>query len=196
VFAACVQRGVTIGAARDEARDRASELEGHADNAAASALGGLVSVAGDVAVRVPIALDASVVLWIPDGETSTRTSRTQLPDHVPFADAVFNIGRAATLVAALASGDAPALRVATQDRMHQERRFDRVPSSRAALDAMIAAGAWGAWLSGSGPTVAGLCEPGDAPAIAAALPSGGRGIISAIDRAGVRLTTTERAAPC
>ncbi len=187
VFAACIEHGVPVGEARAEAARQASELEHHGDNATASAWGGLVAVAGDRAVRVPIALTPAVVVWIPEAETPTKTSRALLPDTVPFADAVCNVSRAATFVAAMAAGDTDALRAATEDRLHQERRLDRAPASRAALRALEDGGAWCAWLSGSGPSVAALCAPSDAPALAGSLPAGGRGVVCSIDEEGVRL---------
>jgi homoserine kinase len=187
VFAACVEQGATEADARDAAERRASELESHGDNATASARGGLVAVTDGIAVRVPIALEPAVVVWIPDAETSTKASRTLLPETVPFGDAVFNVGHAAAFVAAMASGDIAALQGATQDRLHQERRFDRTPASRAALRALVEGGAWCAWLSGSGPSVASLCAPDDADALARALPPGGRGVVCTIDTEGVRI---------
>ena len=89
-----------------------------------------------------------VVVWIPDRETATASARRLLPDQVPFDDAVFNVGRTALLVAALAAGDVDALRVATEDRLHQDRRLARVPDTRVAIDAVLDAGACAAWLSG------------------------------------------------
>ena len=62
---------------------------------------------------------------------ATASARRLLPDQVPFDDAVFNVGRTALLVAALAAGDVDALRTATEDRLHQDRRLARVPDSRA-----------------------------------------------------------------
>ena len=149
---------------------RASALEGHADNVAASLHGGVVATAAGRAVRVPIAVDPAVVMWVPPSTTSTDQSRTTLGPTVSFADAVFNIGRTALLVAALAAGDVAALRAATEDRLHQDLRFARADASRHALAAALAAGAWCGWLSGSGPAVATLCHPDDAGAVAAALP--------------------------
>ncbi len=78
----------------------ASELEGHADNVAASLFGGIVATADGRAVRVPMAFDPAVVVWIPSFTTSTDESRTKLGSEVPLSDAVFNIGRVALLVAA------------------------------------------------------------------------------------------------
>ena len=103
----------------------AADLEGHADNAAASLLGGVVATAGGRAIRVPLGFDPAVVVWIPSVTTSTEHSRNQMPGMVSLDDAVHNIGHVAMLVSALASGDTAALRDATSDRLHQERRFAR-----------------------------------------------------------------------
>jgi homoserine kinase len=151
---------------------RATALEGHADNVAASLHGGVVATAAGRAVGVPLAIDPAVVMWVPPSTTSTDHSRTTLGNTVAFTDAVFNIGRTALLVAALAAGDVAALRTATEDRLHQDLRFERAPASRHALAAALAAGAWCGWLSGSGPAVAVLCHPDDTGVVAAALPTG------------------------
>ena len=83
----------------------AIDLEGHADNAAASLFGGVVATAGGAVVPVRLAIEPSVVVWIPAMATSTRRSRATLPSTVSFGDAVFNVSRTALLVAALAAGD-------------------------------------------------------------------------------------------
>jgi homoserine kinase len=190
-MAAALQRGVDEADARKIARHAATEMEGHGDNVSASVLGGLVAVAGDQVVRVPIARECIVVVWIPDAETSTKASRSQLPDTVPFTDAVFTIGRAALLVAALVTGDVEALRTGTEDRLHQDRRLATVPRSRAVLQTMLDVGAWCAWLSGSGPSVAALCAPSAAEAIGAALPrDDARALTVGIDHDGARVTRT------
>ena len=151
------------------------------ENAAASLYGGVVVAAGGHVVVVPQSLELTVVLWIPQTESSTRKSRGSLPETVPFADAVHNVGRSSLLVAALAAGDAQALGAATDDRLHQDVRLDRLPESRRALEAMTAHGAFAAWLSGSGPTIAGLALPESAGRVAAALPETGRSEIVAFD---------------
>lgn len=158
-----------IEAARPALLELATRLEGHADNAAASLYGGVVATAAGQAVRVPLALDPAVVVWIPASVTATDESRRALAVAPSFEDAVFNIGRTALLVAALAAGDVEALRYATDDRLHQHVRLDGAPESRAAIERALDCGAWCAWLSGSGPSVAALCAPGDAEALAAAI---------------------------
>ncbi len=53
------------------------ELEGHADNVAASLFGGVVATADGRAVRVPLAFDPAIVVWVPSFTTSTDESRTE-----------------------------------------------------------------------------------------------------------------------
>jgi homoserine kinase len=170
--------------AAEEVLHVATALEGHADNIAASLFGGVVATAGGHAVRVPLGLDPRVVVWIPSSATSTDESRAALCPSVPFNDAVFNIGRATLLVAALAGGDVSALRTATEDRLHQDQRFVSAPASRRALRTALDAGAWCGWLSGSGPTIAALCAPERAADLAAALPSDGRAEVLGVDQDG------------
>lgn len=162
----------------------ATELEGHADNVAASLFGGIVATADGRAVRIPLAFDPAVVVWIPSFSTSTDESRTKLGREVSLDDAVFNIGRTALLVAALAAGDTDALRSATQDRLHQDRRLASAEPSRDALEAALDAGAWCSWLSGSGPTVAAMCPFDDADELAARMPADGHTKVLRIDHGG------------
>ena len=46
---------------------------------------------------------------------------------------------------------------------------------------------WCGWLSGSGPTIAALCAPDEAEALAAALPADGHTKILSVDRAGAEI---------
>jgi homoserine kinase len=166
-----------------------ARLEGHADNAAASLHGGLVATAAGRVVPVTMGFEPAVVVWIPGTTTSTERSRTALPESVGFDDAAFNVARTALLLAALAAGDVAALGEATADRLHQERRLGAVPGAADVLVAGLAAGAWCGWLSGSGPSLAFLCDPSGAPALAAALSPPGHTKVLAIARDGATLTT-------
>lgn len=165
----------------------ATELEGHADNVAASLYGGIVATADGRAVQIPLAFDPAIVVWIPTFTTSTDESRAKLEREVPMADVVFNIGRTALLVAALAAGDVEALRSATQDRVHQDRRLAAAAQSRRALDAAMEAGAWCSWLSGSGPTIAAMCPLDEAEHVARSLPEGGHTKVLRIDHSGATI---------
>src|SRR5204863_346513 len=86
----------------------------------------------------------------------------------PAFDAVSNVGRTALVVASLAAGAGDAMRVATEDRLHQDRRLARARDTHIAIDAMLDAGAFAAWLSGSGPSAAAFVDRDDAESIAAA----------------------------
>lgn len=177
--------------ALDDVLTVTARLEGHADNVAASLYGGAVVTAAGHAVEIPLGLDPTLVMWIPDATTSTNRSRSTFPDSVPFDDAVFNIGRTALLVAALVAGDVAALRDATDDRLHQARRFAAVPGSVESLEAGLDAGAWCGWLSGSGPTVALMCDAAAVGAVTAGLGPGGHVKVLGVDRHGVAVMPPE-----
>ena len=182
-------RSLDDAATRDRVLAVTADLEGHADNVAASLLGGVVATNGRRASRVPLGVELKVVVWIPESTTSTSESRTKLPDSVAFTDAVFNVSHTALLVAALAAGDLDAIAEATGDRLHQDVRLARAEPSRSALRAMRDAGAVGAWLSGSGPTVACFARPSEAAALAASLPLDGRARVLGIDTEGARIVS-------
>ena len=177
----------TLSRARSELLEVTAKLEGHPDNSAASLLGGIVASVNGCAVRIPTPLDPAIIIWVPKAQTSTRESRAKLPTTVPFVDAVFNVGHTALLVAALAAGDTSALLVATQDRLHQDTRLKKVPESREAMHDAVSAGAWCAWLSGSGPTIAAMCDPDIAQHIADALPDNGSTMVLRIAGQGAQL---------
>lgn len=165
----------------------ATELEGHPDNVGASIMGGVTASVANRVVRLPMALDPMIVVWVPDTQTSTEKSRTAIPSEIPLADVIYNIGHTALLMAALASGEVDVLRQATTDRLHQDRRLANVPRSKAALEAALGTAAWCAWLSGSGPTVATMCARADAERVAKALPDDGRVHHLEIDALGARV---------
>lgn len=175
---------------RSEILEIAADLEGHADNVAASLLGGVVIAAREgeqvTARRIEPAGDPRLLAWVPSFETSTAASRSALPSEVSRADAVFNIARTALLVEALVSGDRAVLREATRDRLHQPTRLSANPACSAALDGFLRAGADAAWLSGSGPTVVAVVpENLNAEALSDELPPG-RVLDLRIDRSGAR----------
>ena len=135
-------------------------MEGHPDNVAPGALGGIVIAAldgGEVArARIEPPRDLAAVVAIPDFPLPTPKSRSVLPARVERRDAIFNAGRVGLLVAALQQGDYSLLRIAMQDRLHQPYRTALVPGMEAVLDAAAEAGALGAALSGAGPAALAL----------------------------------------
>lgn len=135
----------------------ACSIEGHPDNAAPAVLGGIViSVQTDgevkcIKIQPPQFLKG--VVAVPDYSLATKTSREILPVQVSFQDAVFNVARAAFLVAALQQGDMALLGIAMEDRLHQSFRSSLIPGLKKVFAAAKLAGARGVTLSGSGPAV-------------------------------------------
>jgi homoserine kinase len=128
------------------------ELEGHGDNLAAALLGG-VSLSWDKhLVRVADRPPAVPIALIPEGTVSTAASRAALPSSVSHADAAFSAGRATLLGAALAGGSAELFAEALADRLHEPHRAADAPLLEAVRE-ILPAGALGATLSGSGPSV-------------------------------------------
>ncbi len=152
----------------------ALEHGAHADNVAAALLGGLVVTARDQeddswrAVRAPIPADLRAILFVPTFSMDTVAGRKLLPAHYSRKDAVENAGRVALLLAALAAGDLDALGLAMCDCFHQPYRAQLFPQLPGLLAAARAAGAYGACLSGGGPTILALAKE-KAEEVAAAL---------------------------
>ena len=138
----------------------AADTEGHPDNVAPALFGGMqIAVSQDgrvVSAPVPIPENLSAVLYVPNTPMPTEEARDLLKSEVPRSDAVFNIGRAALLVRAMASGDLEHLDIATDDRMHQPARQTIFFPMRNIIRAALGAGALGAFLSGAGSTVLAL----------------------------------------
>src|ERR1041384_1109729 len=86
--------------------DEAARLEGHPDNVAACTLGSIVASAIDSggvtrAVRLDCSQRFGVGVVVPDFDLPTSKARAVLPDSYSRADAIFNVQRAALLIAAL-----------------------------------------------------------------------------------------------
>ncbi len=174
----------TEAAAREEVFAVVAELEGHPDNAGASVYGGLIAASVDRVARLPIEQDWVLLIWIPDSTTSTDKSRTQLDAVVRRVDAVANLAAITHFIAGISAGDESLVRAGVNDRLHQTQRLADVPGSANALKLMQESGAIAAWLSGSGPTVAGFYHRGETEA-AEQLLAGGQIRIVDIDRHGV-----------
>ncbi len=182
---------------REEMLALGTELEGHADNMAPVLFGGL-----QVAVRegdsvfhagLPAPEGLKAVLFVPDMEMPTEESRQALPEFLSREDAVYNIGHAALVVAALASGRLDLLDVATRDRLHQPARAKVFPAMEAIFRAARRAGALGVFLSGGGSTVLALASQSEESIVqamaeaAAGAGTKGRTIVTAPSNAGARV---------
>jgi homoserine kinase len=173
----------------------AARLDGHPENAAASVLGGFVAatdVSGrPVAANLPLDPEIVFVALVPGRPLPTARARQALAAQVPHADAAFNLGRMALLVAGLADHRL-LVREATDDRLHQVARQPLFPESSHLLAGLVEAGALASCWSGAGPTLLGVTTRAKAPALAAAgerllreSAVAGRAIVLEADREGL-----------
>ena len=150
-----------------------STEEGHPDNVAPMLLGGAVLGVprGNAWAFAPLTVhaDVGVAVGIPAFETSTRAMRAALPPAVPHRDAVRAAGKSAALVRGLADADGALLAHALDDVLHVPYRRALIPGYDAVVDAALAAGAWGATLSGAGSSLLALAPHALAPTVAEAM---------------------------
>ncbi|WP_112139440.1 homoserine kinase [Glycomyces dulcitolivorans] len=150
------------GMTRGQKLALAGEIEGHPDNVAPCLLGGFTIAYSTEDGAKAVALDPSPRIhpwvYIPQTKGLTSVARAALPDKVAYADAVFNLSRAALLVAAV-SRQPSRLFEATDDRLHQRFRAAGMPESTRLLNQLRTAGIAAA-ISGAGPTVLALAVDG------------------------------------
>jgi homoserine kinase len=153
----------------------ATGTDGHAENAAASVLGGLVTATmlgpRPVAARLPLDGGLAFVAVIPDRSLHTHQARQVLPPTASYEDATFNLGRMGLLLSGLADRRR-LVREATEDRLHQLQRTPMFPEAPVLLGGLVDAGAAAACWSGSGPTLLAICD---------------RALVSTVRAAGERL---------
>jgi homoserine kinase len=164
-----------LGLDKDRVIDIGAALEGHADNVAAAVLGGAVIVLKESASRfrgfpLPIAEGLRLVFAVPrDLRLETRSARAVLPVRIAHRRAVLAASRASALVAGLRNGSAALLRAALDDVLHVPYRRPLVVGFDRVVDAALAAGAFGATLSGSGPSIVALTAPDTAAPVGKAM---------------------------
>src|SRR6266853_1655156 len=134
-----------------------SELEGHPDNVAPAVFGGANLVLrgpdGLIVTPLPIHSSLALVFAVPDFTVETKRARAALPATLPHADAARAAAKSAALVHGLAHGDARLLSTGLDDVLHVPFRRALVPGYDEVTGAARQAGAYGATLSGSGPTI-------------------------------------------
>lgn len=170
--AVAVDALLDLGSSREDLL--AAALEGervasgtvHADNAAPCLYGGWVLVRSNQSTEgspvdvVPLEVpgELTVVLLQPELEIVTREARNMLPRALPLSAAVTQWGNLGALVAALHQGDWDLIGRSLVDVVAEPVRSKLVPGFEAAVAAAREAGALGAGLSGSGPSLFALCR--------------------------------------
>jgi homoserine kinase len=147
---------------RERLLELGTRLEGFPDNMSPCLFGGFQvnarGASGLIHLQAPLPADLQVVVFVPEFEMPTQESRRRLPKQLSREDAVFNVGRAALLVAALGAGRYDLLDEATQDRIHQPVRGQIFAGLGPIMAAAKEAGAAAAYLSGGGSTVAAFVQ--------------------------------------
>jgi len=109
------------------------------------------------------------VFAVPALTVETKRARAVLPASVTHAQAAQAAAKSAALVHGLAHADARLLAAGFDDVLHVPFRRSLVPGFDAVTAAARAAGAFGATLSGSGPTVLAVAPLGRAAAVGDAM---------------------------
>jgi len=168
-----------------------AQLEGHPDNAAPAILGGFTVVRGQTVQRFDVSALLSFVLLIPDFKITTSGARRILPSQIMRVAAVKNCANACAITAAFASGNYRNLRGAFTDHLHQPYRLKLIPFLRRVIAAAEKAGALGAFLSGSGSTIAAVTLRSPKKVAAAMLRAAGsasaHALITRADNRGARV---------
>lgn len=133
----------------------------HLDNIAPSMLGGICLVRSldpiDV-ISLPVPPRLRVVLIHPEQMVNTAEARAVLPASVPRAVTVSQMANVSAMVAALYADDLALLGRALHDEIAEPARRALIPGFDQAKAAALGAGALGASISGSGPTIFALCD--------------------------------------
>ena len=123
-------------------------------DAAPAVFGGFTVAREENVQRFHVSRALSFVLLIPNFEVETSAARKILPAQIARAAAIKNSANSSAITAAFASGNYQNLRGAFRDRLHQPYRKKLIPFLPRVITAAEKAGALGAFLSGSGSTIA------------------------------------------
>ena len=143
--------------------ERAVAGTAHADNVAASLLGGF-AIAYDKPIRTiglkpPAGLAIAVTTpHLPVQTEKTRKARKILPEKINVRNAVLNIGRAAAMAAAFGRGDIRMIGAAMEDEIAEPYRRHLIQGYGDVKRMGLEAGAAGVNISGAGPSLVALVD--------------------------------------
>jgi homoserine kinase len=135
----------------------------HADNVAASLLGGFAIVYDDpirsISLNPPAGLAVVVATpQLPVQSEKTRKARKIIPDKISVKNAVLNVGRASAMVAAFAQGDIRMIGTGMNDEIAEPYRQHFIPGYQDVERMGLEAGAAGVSISGAGPSLVALVD--------------------------------------
>jgi homoserine kinase len=125
----------------------------HGDNLGPMLLGGLVLATADRLVRIPVPAQWHSLLVHPDAVLETRRARAALQGAYELKEFVTQSANLALVLAGCHAGDAALVRAGLADVLVEPRRAPLIVGFEAAKQAVLAAGAMGASISGAGPSI-------------------------------------------
>jgi homoserine kinase len=145
----------------------------HADNISACLFGGFVivrSLSPIEVISIPTREELYCTVIYPNIEIKTEEARKMLPKQIPLHDVVIQSGNLAALVAGLSQGNTDVIKRSLNDIISEPVRSKFIPGYQGIKTAAMEAGAIGANISGSGPSVFALSlTPGNAEIIGDAM---------------------------
>lgn len=132
-----------------------------ADNVSAAIYGGFTLVRSYEPlsiVKIPVPADLRVVAIHPQVEVKTKDAREVLPKEVPLKDAVTQWANVGGLISGLHTNDYQLIADSLTDIIVEPARKHLIPHFDEVKQQAIKAGALGAGISGSGPTIFTLCR--------------------------------------
>ena len=132
-----------------------------ADNVAAAVYGGFVLVRSYQPleiVKLPVPSELRVVAIHPQIEVKTKDSRDVLPTEIPLKDAVTQWANVGGLISGLYTNNYNLISNSLVDVIVEPARKSLIPFFDNVKNVAIKAGALGAGISGSGPTIFALCK--------------------------------------
>lgn len=155
---------------RDIILSKAIKFERHPDNITPACNGGfnisLVKNNRVFYIRSKIPDDIKAVVVIPNKPISTRYSRKTLPKQYSSAETMFNISRSSMLSGIFLSKKWKLLRIASEDKIHQDKRMALFPVLFTIRKESLRQGALMSVLSGSGSSFLNICYRDDAGRLA------------------------------
>ncbi|OOM81976.1 homoserine kinase [Clostridium puniceum] len=149
----------------EELLEMAVEIEGHPDNVAPALLGGMVVAIVDENKtfydKVDVKKGIKFVSIIPNFRLSTKKARSVIPQEISLKDGVYNVSRAALMVACFSSGKYELIKYACKDAFHQNYRSTLIPGFEEVYNKSYELGALGCYLSGAGPTIMAIINDED-----------------------------------
>lgn len=140
----------------------ATEIEGHPDNVAPAIYGNMIvsfmeqeNIYYD---KISIPNNLRFCAMIPDFKLSTERARSVIPKVISHCDGVFNVSRASLLITALMNNNLELLKVACQDKFHQDYRSPLINNYDDIINHSKKLNSLGTFLSGAGPTIMSLIE--------------------------------------